>query len=103
MDSVQSGLVFASGEVAIMVNWFGFAAMSETLADSKVKGCIDIAQIPLNSLVLPPLSISIGFFPLLLEALMPILPTNLSGIAWLQGWTNCSRSKERLGAASLPG
>jgi multiple sugar transport system substrate-binding protein len=46
MDSVKSGMAFAAGEVAMMVNWFGFAAMSETIAESKVKGRIDIAPIP---------------------------------------------------------
>jgi multiple sugar transport system substrate-binding protein len=46
MDSVKSGLAFAAGEVATMVNWFGFATMCETVADSKVKGCVDIAHVP---------------------------------------------------------
>jgi multiple sugar transport system substrate-binding protein len=44
-DSVQSGLAFAAGEVAMMVNWFGFAAMCETGGYS-TKGCVDIAEIP---------------------------------------------------------
>lgn len=48
VDSVQSGLAFANGEVAMMVNWFGFAAMAETIADTKVKGKVDIAPIPFN-------------------------------------------------------
>jgi multiple sugar transport system substrate-binding protein len=46
MDSVQSGLAFAAGEVAMMINWFGFAAMAETIESSKVKGCVDVATIP---------------------------------------------------------
>jgi len=46
MDSVKLGLAFAAGEVAMMVNWFGFAAMSEALPSSRVKGCVDIANIP---------------------------------------------------------
>jgi multiple sugar transport system substrate-binding protein len=46
MDSVKSGLAFAAGEIAMMVNWFGFAAMSETIAESRVKGRVDIANIP---------------------------------------------------------
>lgn len=46
MDSVKSGLAFAAGEVAMMVSWFGFAAMSETIAESRVKGRVDIANIP---------------------------------------------------------
>ncbi|HEV2274128.1 MAG TPA: extracellular solute-binding protein [Acidobacteriaceae bacterium] len=46
MDSVQSGLAFAAGEIAMMVNWFGFGAMSETIAESRVKGRVGIAEIP---------------------------------------------------------
>lgn len=45
-DSVKSGMAFARGEVALMVNWFGFAAMSETLADSKVKDKVAIGKVP---------------------------------------------------------
>lgn len=45
-DSVQSGYAFARGEVAMMANWFGFAAMSETLAESQVKGRVGIAPLP---------------------------------------------------------
>jgi multiple sugar transport system substrate-binding protein len=45
-DSVKSGLAFAAGEIAMMVNWFGFAAMSETIQESKVKGKVGIARIP---------------------------------------------------------
>jgi multiple sugar transport system substrate-binding protein len=45
-DSVQSGLAFATGEVAMMINWFGFAGMAETIATSKVKGRVDVTTIP---------------------------------------------------------
>lgn len=45
-DSVKSGFAFAAGEVALMVNWFGFAAMCEVVAESRVKGRVDIAPIP---------------------------------------------------------
>lgn len=45
-DSVKSGFAFAAGEVAMMVNWFGFAAMCEVVPESKVKGKVDIAPIP---------------------------------------------------------
>ncbi len=45
-DSVKSGLAFAAGEIAMMINWFGFAAMSETINESKVKGCVAIDAIP---------------------------------------------------------
>jgi multiple sugar transport system substrate-binding protein len=30
----------------MMINWFGFASMAETIAESKVKGCVNIATIP---------------------------------------------------------
>jgi multiple sugar transport system substrate-binding protein len=45
-DSVKAGLAFASGQIAMMVNWFGFASMSETVSQSKVKGCVGIASVP---------------------------------------------------------
>ncbi len=45
-DSVKSGMAFANGNLAMMVNWFGFASMCEFLEDSKVKGKVDIANIP---------------------------------------------------------
>ena len=46
MDSVKSGLAFANGEIAMMINWFGFAAMCETIPESRVKGNVMIGQIP---------------------------------------------------------
>ena len=45
-DSVKSGIAFANGEIAMMINWFGFAAMAETIAETKVKGKVDIATLP---------------------------------------------------------
>lgn len=45
-DSVQLGQVFARGQVAMMVNWFGFAAWAETSPDSAVSGKIGLAPIP---------------------------------------------------------
>lgn len=45
-DSVKAGLAFANGNLAMMVNWFGFASMCEFLEDSKVKGKVDIANVP---------------------------------------------------------
>jgi multiple sugar transport system substrate-binding protein len=45
-DSVKSGLAFANGEIAMMTNWFGFAAMSESISDSKVTGKISVSDIP---------------------------------------------------------
>jgi len=45
-DSVASGNLFASGSIAMMVNWFGFAAYAHTSPDSGVCGLVDIAPIP---------------------------------------------------------
>lgn len=46
LDSVKSGMLFCEGRVAIMANWFGFAAFGESWADSKVAGNIGIAPLP---------------------------------------------------------
>ncbi|WP_435138186.1 extracellular solute-binding protein [Formosa sp. A9] len=45
-DSIQAGMAFAKGEVAMMVNWFGFASMSEVISESKVKGKVNVSNIP---------------------------------------------------------
>ena len=45
-DSVAAGMAFARGEVAMMVNWFGFASMCEVIPESTVAGCVDIAGVP---------------------------------------------------------
>lgn len=45
-DSVQAGLAFARGEVAMMVNWFGFAVLGETLPESRVRGEVAVAPLP---------------------------------------------------------
>ena len=45
-DSVKSGMAFANGNLAMMVNWFGFASMCEVMEDSKVKGKVDVANVP---------------------------------------------------------
>jgi multiple sugar transport system substrate-binding protein len=46
MDSIKLGMAFANGEVAMMVNWFGFASFCEVFEASKVKGCVDISDVP---------------------------------------------------------
>jgi multiple sugar transport system substrate-binding protein len=46
MDSVKSGVAFSAGEVALMVNWFGFATMAESVEWSQVKGLVDVAPVP---------------------------------------------------------
>lgn len=45
-DSIQTGMAFAKGEVAMMVNWFGFASMSEVISESQVKGKVNVSNIP---------------------------------------------------------
>jgi len=46
MDSVQLGEAFAKGELAMMINWFGFATYAAQLEDSPVKDKIAVAPIP---------------------------------------------------------
>jgi multiple sugar transport system substrate-binding protein len=45
-DSVAAGLRFAAGEIAMMINWFGFATFAHTANDSAVRGLVDVAKIP---------------------------------------------------------
>lgn len=45
-DSVALGLAFANGELAMMINWFGFASMAQVIPESKVKDAVDITTIP---------------------------------------------------------
>lgn len=45
-ESVQAGQAFARGEVAMMVNWFGFASWAQIDDASAVKGKVDVAPIP---------------------------------------------------------
>jgi multiple sugar transport system substrate-binding protein len=45
IDSVKSGELFAAGGVAMMVNWFGFAAVCEQ-PDCPVKGKVAVAPPP---------------------------------------------------------
>jgi multiple sugar transport system substrate-binding protein len=47
-DSIASGWLFAEGKIAMMVNWFGFAAMCETVPKSNVNGKVGITSIPRN-------------------------------------------------------
>ena len=46
LDSVALGARFAAGELAMMVNWFGFATAAHTSPDSVVRGRVDIAKLP---------------------------------------------------------
>ncbi|WP_431291599.1 extracellular solute-binding protein [Pedobacter sp. P26] len=45
-ESVAAGIAFSQGEAAMMINWFGFAAMCEVDANSKVKGKVDVERLP---------------------------------------------------------
>jgi multiple sugar transport system substrate-binding protein len=45
LDSTRSGDVFLSGAVAMMVNWFGFAARCDR-PDSPLRGKVSIAAVP---------------------------------------------------------
>ncbi|WP_432714830.1 ABC transporter substrate-binding protein [Pedobacter sp.] len=45
-DSVEAGLAFARGEAAMMINWFGFAAMCDTDQASPVKGKVGVTLVP---------------------------------------------------------
>ena len=46
LDSVGAGMAFAAGQVAMMVNWFGFATMAHTSPESAVRGLVDVTTIP---------------------------------------------------------
>lgn len=45
-DSVRAGAAFARGEAAMMINWFGFAAVCEVDSTVAVKGKVEVAPIP---------------------------------------------------------
>ncbi|OON67529.1 ABC transporter substrate-binding protein [Hymenobacter sp. CRA2] len=45
-ESVQAGQAFARGEAALMINWFGFAAVCEVDAACPVRGKVDITAVP---------------------------------------------------------
>ena len=49
LDSVKSGLLFCEGKVALMTNWFGFAALGESWEASRVRGRVEIASVPAGS------------------------------------------------------
>src|SRR5215469_421500 len=46
LDSVAAGLRFCAGEIAMMINWFGFATLAHNSEDSAVRGLVDVAEIP---------------------------------------------------------
>lgn len=59
LDSVAVGARFNAGEIAMMVNWFGFATAAHTAADSSVRGNVGIATIPSD---LPTKSVSLNVY-----------------------------------------
>ena len=61
LESIGASWTFAAGEVAMMVNWFGFAAMCETVSESKVKGKVEICPIPCENEQLPPVSLNVYY------------------------------------------
>jgi predicted dehydrogenase/ABC-type glycerol-3-phosphate transport system substrate-binding protein len=48
-DSVAAGIAFSRGEAAMMINWFGFAAMCEVEPNANIKGKVDVALLPSNN------------------------------------------------------
>src|SRR5271156_2679537 len=57
VDSIRSGDIFLSGQIAMMVNWFGFAARCDR-PDSPLRGKIAISSIPSDE-GKPPASLSV--------------------------------------------
>ncbi len=101
MDSVQSGLAFAAGEAAMMVNWFGFAAMCETMPSCRIKGQIDIAPVPyaencgsasLNVYWLLGIPIDSPHPGLAYRFLRHCVTANMDKLLTLQGGIGCRRS-----------
>ena len=45
-DSVRLGAAFAAGEIAMMINWFGFAAYAHTSTESSVRDLVNVDCIP---------------------------------------------------------
>ena len=46
IDSIRACSLFAEGKVAMMTNWFGFAAYAQSAPESVVKGKVGVAPIP---------------------------------------------------------
>ena len=99
-DSVKSGLAFASGQVAMMVNWFGFAAMCETVAESRVKGCVAVAPVPcegragvsLNAYWILAIAGGSSHQPLAYDFLVHCASPQMDKLLTLEGGIGCRRS-----------
>jgi len=61
LESIGACWTFARGEVAMMVNWFGFAAMCETVEGSRVKGRVDICAVPHAGDFMSPVSLNVYY------------------------------------------
>lgn len=48
LDSVKAGLLFCAGKVALMANWFGFAALAQSWPESRARGCVEVAPLPMG-------------------------------------------------------
>lgn len=61
LESIGACWAFARGEVAMMVNWFGFATMCETVEGSTTKGCVDIGPVPHAAGYAEPVSLNVYY------------------------------------------
>ncbi len=61
LESIGACWTFARGEAAMMVNWFGFATMCETVEGSRIKGCVDISAVPHSDGYDEPVSLNVYY------------------------------------------
>ncbi|MEM6393672.1 MAG: extracellular solute-binding protein [Planctomycetota bacterium] len=62
IDSVKAGELFMAGKVAMMANWFGFAAACETVEGSAVKGKVALAPLPSGGGAGAPAGVSLNVY-----------------------------------------
>ena len=75
IDSIRACSLFAKGKVAMMANWFGFAAYAQSAPESEVKGKVGVAPIPSAPDAMP---ISLAVYWLLALA----SGSSRKGLAW---------------------
>ncbi|HZP83902.1 MAG TPA: extracellular solute-binding protein [Chthonomonadaceae bacterium] len=78
IDSVQSGALFREGRIAMMVNWFGFAAVCEQ-PNSPTRGKVAVTTLPASE-GQPPASLSVYW----ILALAAGSPHKAEGYAFLR-------------------
>lgn len=61
LESISASKVFARGEAAMMANWFGFATMCETVEESRIKGKVGVAPLPVAHAGIPPVSLNVYY------------------------------------------